>query len=260
MTTLSWKQNWPETQTGFTRWWNREGMLIYLTANSPAPRTPELEPERPADITTAWLDPVYRRERAEHDLSRTHFLAEAFPIFDTQIGPGSLSTFLGARPEFAVDTVWYWPCIMDPERYGPIRFSTENNPWLDAHLALVDEGIKHANGRYLVSIPDMIENLDTLASLRGDSLLMFDLIERPAWVMEKIAEINQAYFAFHGTYADAPGSTTPIGDQLRALQATSTSLGDFLNTAAGLRTYDDLLELLEERGVERAQAATPHTP
>jgi hypothetical protein len=195
MTSLSWKPNWPETQAAFTRWWNRDGMLIYLTANSPAPRKPELAPDHPSDITTTWLDPVYRRKQAEHDLSRTHFLAEAIPIFDTQIGPGSLSTFLGARPEFAVDTVWYWPCIKDPDRYGPIRFSAENNPWLDAHLALVDEGIKHTNGRYLVSIPDMIENLDTLASLRGDSLLLFDMIERPAWVIEKISEINQAYFA-----------------------------------------------------------------
>jgi hypothetical protein len=41
----------------------------------------------------------------------------------------------------------------------------------------------------------MIENMDTLASLRGDTPLMFDLIERPEWVSEKLAEINQAYFA-----------------------------------------------------------------
>ena len=69
------------------------------------------------------------------------------------------------------------------------------------------------------------------------------------------ARLNQAYFAFHGTYADAPGSTTPIGDQLRALRATSTTLGDYLNTAVRLRTYDDLLDLLEQRGVGTLQLA-----
>jgi hypothetical protein len=206
MGALLWKPDWSDVQAAFTRWWAREGMVLYLTANSPAPRKPEPEPVRPADIPTVWLDPVYRRKQAEYALSRTHFLAEAFPIFDTQIGPGSLSTFLGARPEFAADTVWYWPCITDPDTYGPIQFSPENNPWLDAHLALVDEGVKHAAGRYLVSIPDMIENLDTLASLRGDSPLMFDLIERPGWVIEKIAEINQAYFtAFDLIYQRVKG-------------------------------------------------------
>ncbi|MHB1317698.1 MAG: hypothetical protein ACYCYF_03665, partial [Anaerolineae bacterium] len=69
-----------------------------------------------------------------------------------------------------------------------------------------------------------------------------------------IRKLNQAYFAFHGTYADAPGSTTPIGDELRALRAT-TSLSDFINAAVRIRTYDDLLELLERRGVGTAQLA-----
>jgi hypothetical protein len=194
METLFWKPDWPAAQETFIRWWAREGMVLHLTATSPAPRPPEPRPSRPADVVTAWLDPVYRRRQAEHEMSRTHFLAEAFPIFDTQIGPGSLSTFLGSRPDFAPDTVWYWPCIDDPDAGGPIRFNPENNRWLDAHLALIDEGVAHAAGRYLVSTPDMIENMDTLASLRGDSPLMFDLIERPGWVLEKIAEINQAYF------------------------------------------------------------------
>jgi hypothetical protein len=192
---LIWKPDWSTAQSAFTRWWKREGMAIFLTANSPAPRPVEPAPARPDELVQAWIDPVYRRRQAEHDLSRKHFLAEAFPIFDTQIGPGSLSTFLGARPEFAIDTVWYWPCIQDPDSCGPIRLTAGNNPWLDAHLALIDEGIRHAGGRYLVGIPDLIENLDTLASLRGDTPVLLDLIERPGWVSEKISEINQAYFA-----------------------------------------------------------------
>jgi hypothetical protein len=107
--------------------------------------------------------------------------------------------------------------------------------------------------------------------VQADALLAEGAIEEAeAWMESRqlivvaegyrIRKLNQAYFAFHGTYADAPGSTTPIGDQLRALRATSMSLTDFLNTAAGLRTYDDLLELLEQRGVETAQAAPPQTP
>jgi len=63
-----------------------------------------------------------------------------------------------------------------------------------------------------------------------------------------IRKLNQAYFAFHGTYADAPGSTTPIGDELRALRATCPSLSAYLNLAVGIRSRSDLLDLLTERG------------
>ena len=41
---------------------------------------------------------------------------------------------------------------------------------------------------------DLIENLDTLAALRGDQNLLMDLIERPTWVMDRLVEIIQAYF------------------------------------------------------------------
>jgi hypothetical protein len=191
---LAWKPDWQEARQTLTRWWNNQGMAIHLTADDPAPRPRLPEPVRPTDVTAAWLDPVFRCSQDEYALSGMHFLAEAFPYFDTQIGPGTLSTFIGSRPEFADGTVWYWPCISDPETYGPITFSPENNHWLDAHLALIDEGLRRSQGRYLVGLPDMIENMDTLASLRGDSALMFDLIERPEWVSEKLAEINQAYF------------------------------------------------------------------
>jgi hypothetical protein len=194
MTNLTWKPDWQSAKASLTRWWNREGMAIYLTAGRSMPRNSLTMPLQPISIEAAWLDPAYRCTQAETQMGGLNYLAEAFPYFDTQIGPGSLSTFLGATPEFAIDTVWYYPCLTDPDTSSPIRFSQLNNRWLDAHLALVDEGLRRANGCYLVGIPDLIENLDTLSSLRGDTPLLYDLTERPAWVLERLAEINQAYF------------------------------------------------------------------
>jgi hypothetical protein len=71
----------------------------------------------------------------------------------------------------------------------------------------------------------------------------------------RIRKLNQAYFAFYGTYADAPGSTTPIGDELRALRGASPSLSAYLNMAVRIRTHDDLRELLQDRGVGTTQLA-----
>jgi len=55
-----------------------------------------------------------------------------------------------------------------------------------------------------------------------------------------IRKLNQAYFAFHGTYADSPTSISPIGAELKQLRAQSSSLKDFLNIAASIASRQDL--------------------
>jgi hypothetical protein len=205
---MLWKENWPQTQSAMKRWWDREGLVVYVTAERAQHRAGIQKPAQPVSVEEAWLSPEYRLAQAEFDLSGQEFLGESFPYFDTQIGPGSLGTLLGSKPGFDEGTVWYWPCITDPDKYGSIRFCAENNRWLDAHLALIDLGLRQAKGRYLVGIPDLIENLDTLAALRGDTPLLFDLIERPEWVMERLGEINQAYFqVFDMMYARVKDET-----------------------------------------------------
>jgi len=49
-----------------------------------------------------------------------------------------------------------------------------------------------------------------------------------------IRRINQAYFAFHGSYADGPGSVDPIGPKLQSLRERSGSLEAFIETAREL--------------------------
>ena len=55
-----------------------------------------------------------------------------------------------------------------------------------------------------------------------------------------IRKLNQAYFAFHGTYADSPTSISPIGAELKQLREQSTSLKDFLDTVAIMTSRQDL--------------------
>ena len=55
-----------------------------------------------------------------------------------------------------------------------------------------------------------------------------------------IRKLNQAYFAFHGTYADSPTSISPIGAELKQLREQSTSLKDFLDTVAIMTSRLDL--------------------
>jgi hypothetical protein len=57
-----------------------------------------------------------------------------------------------------------------------------------------------------------------------------------------IRKLNQAYFAFHGAYADSPTSINPIGVEMRQLREQCGSLKDFLNTVAEMTTRQELAE------------------
>ena len=90
---------------------------------------------------------------------------------------------------------------------------------------------------------------------RVDELLAQGMIEEAEEYMEErrqlfvanghlIRKINQAYFAFHGTYATSPASVSPIADQMRRLRAQSNSLEEFLRTVAGFGSYQEFLDHL----------------
>ena len=61
-----------------------------------------------------------------------------------------------------------------------------------------------------------------------------------------IRKLNQAYFAFHGAYADTPASSSRAGPDIQGLRRKSASLGDFLRKASGIRSPADLDRLLKE--------------
>ncbi|MCH6555276.1 MAG: hypothetical protein IH797_01520 [Chloroflexi bacterium] len=61
-----------------------------------------------------------------------------------------------------------------------------------------------------------------------------------------IRRINQAYFAFYGSYADTPGSIDPIGPKLQRLRDRSGSVAEFVLLARSLHSEADLDSLLAE--------------
>jgi hypothetical protein len=63
-----------------------------------------------------------------------------------------------------------------------------------------------------------------------------------------IRKLNQAYFAFHGAYADEPGAAgaDPIGPAVRELRARSPDLHTFVSRAARVTTLAKLQALLSE--------------
>ena len=96
--------------------------------------------------------------------------------------------------------------------------------------------------------------------VKADELLSQGKIEEAETYMEQrrqvfwdngylIRKLNQAYFAFHGAYADQPGGAAgedPVGPAVRALRAQSASLADFVNTISWMTSFDQLLEAIRQ--------------
>ncbi len=61
-----------------------------------------------------------------------------------------------------------------------------------------------------------------------------------------IRKLNQAYFAFYGTYAHGPASVDPIGPQIWRLRELSADVGEFLTLAGAITSNDELMELLRQ--------------
>ncbi|HSV74814.1 MAG TPA: hypothetical protein VLH79_13730 [Chthonomonadales bacterium] len=191
---LAWKPDGGEARRVLTKWWEGQGLALHVTAPRDEPAE-AIAPAPSADLPTRWLDAEHRVQASLHHLSRTYHGGVAVPMVNTDVGgPGSLGLFLGAEGRLTETTVWYEPCIEDPDAHRPLRFDDECE-WWRIHERVLTEAERRSRGRCLVGFPDLIENVDTLAALRGNERLLLDMVERPEWVERRVDEINEAFFA-----------------------------------------------------------------
>ena len=96
--------------------------------------------------------------------------------------------------------------------------------------------------------------------LRTDDLLEQGKIdEAENWMEERrlllqengylYRKINQAFFAFNGSYGDSASSTSPTARQLWELRQQEQDPGDVLKALRGISTYAEFEALLRERGI-----------
>jgi hypothetical protein len=66
----------------------------------------------------------------------------------------------------------------------------------------------------------------------------------------RLRKINQAYFAFYGSYADQPGGAAgedPVGGAVRTYRARSPDLATFVKQISWIASFDQLQSLIEEQ-------------
>ena len=102
--------------------------------------------------------------------------------------------------------------------------------------------------------------------VRTDELLAEGMIDEAERYMEErrvelqdhriyIRKINQAYFAFTGSYGESGASVSPVASQLWDLRMQAGSVGQFLKTVAGVSSPEEFEDLIENL-LEAAKSGT----
>lgn len=194
-----WIENvdWEKSRKRHEAWWSGDVIdraLIQVFAPKKDP--PDDPMPTHSSLEEKWLDPDYRIRLFEWGLARTYYAGDAFPYLETHIGPGTLSLYLGAKPELMDNTVWYHRCVDDIPSAKPPVFD-EENPYWQFSRTIAREAVKRLEGRALVAYPDLIENLDTISSLFGNRELLLALVDHPEKVHEFQRAILPLYIEHH---------------------------------------------------------------
>ena len=220
--------HWPQTRQKWINYWKHQNTgRPVMTVIARKPEIEHLSDGNPQDggylgqicqgnyynlpDELRWKDMEDKYQDAGRIVARyrqfceTHaFLAESFPNLNIDFGPGSLAAYLGSDIGFKEDTVWFIPCpsYADGWKGAPKLVFNPENEWLLKHLALAVACRRLAGDDFFVDMPDLMENIDTLASLRGAQDTLYDLLDEPEAVKARIGEIDKIYYEYFNRFYD----------------------------------------------------------
>lgn len=153
------------------------------------------------DMEDKYQNPQRIVDRYRYFCQTHAFLGESFPNLNIDFGPGSLASYLGSEIGFKEDTVWFNKCLDGWEGVPKLTFDPENK-WFKKHLQLAKDCQALAGDDFYVDMPDLMENIDVLASLRGAQDILFDLLDEPEMIGERIQEVTDIYYEYYDRFYD----------------------------------------------------------
>ena len=159
------------------------------------------EEQKWKDMDDKYQNPQRIVDRYRYFCQTHAFLGESFPNLNIDFGPGSLASYLGSEIGFKEDTVWFNKCLDGWDGVPKLTFDPENK-WFKKHLQLAKDCQALAGDDFYVDMPDLMENIDVLASLRGAQDILFDLLDEPEMIGERIQEVTDIYYEYYDRFYD----------------------------------------------------------
>jgi 5-methyltetrahydrofolate--homocysteine methyltransferase len=175
------KDNWKTTFERFDRWWQRKDGTVLLAADLRRPSPVYSGIQELTDVKTAF-------SRISQYLESGSFYGDVIPDMSSYLGPGSLCTFIGAEPIYSDDTIWYESNgkSIDDIKECCIRFLNSGDisefPWYGWSIKASNFYLAESEGEFMVSMPDLQQNLDILAAVMGPERMFIELMDNPSGV------------------------------------------------------------------------------
>ncbi len=148
----------------------------------------------PASLEQKWLDAGYRLRRFKDEMRTTLHMGELFPQFMPDLGPGFISTFVGADFELRERTIWFGKnrTIPDITDRKPLSIDRESPLWKKL-FELFDLFYPEAKGDYLVNLTDLSGSLDIAAALLGTEEMLCAMMTEPEALEVLLEEIDAVW-------------------------------------------------------------------
>jgi isopentenyldiphosphate isomerase len=200
---MKYKANWEETKIKWENYWQRKNTgrpLMHVVAQHEDRRDIEREQKlKPIDMEDQYMNPERIVDRFRYYAQTHEFLAESFPNLSLDFGPGSMAGYVGCDIVFSKDTVWFEHFVHNWEDLQEIQYDPENT-WFKKHVKLFEEVKALVGDDFLIGIPDIMENIDVLASMRGVQDLIFDMMDYPDEIKRRLDQIQAIYFKYYDQF------------------------------------------------------------
>ncbi len=136
----------------------------------------------------AFVNPEIVDKITRHRFENTQFYAEAIPSQYIDFGTSAQCEMFGCKQKYARDTIWFDP-ILDEPKLDIFDIDLHSNTAYERQKELVRQLVKHANGDYMLALPDNCGNIDALTCIRGSEEMLIDMIDEPEFVSAAIKKI-----------------------------------------------------------------------
>jgi len=193
---LKFKPDFARTAARFEAWWHGEILDRPPVSASVRPVRPYNGPvAQHATQRERWMDIEFAVQSAIAHMARTDYVADALPIFFSNIGPEITATWFGCELEFSQHSSWSHPVVNAPEDWARVATMQPDfgNVYWQTMLKATDLAIAMNDGRYLIGMTDLHGNYDILAALRDPQTLCMDLLDCPELVEPAAKAVTAAF-------------------------------------------------------------------
>ncbi len=202
---MKYKSNWEETKKKWESYWKQENvgrpLMCVVAKKEEAEDLERAAALKSVDMEDKYMNAERIVERFRYYAETHEFMAESFPNLSIDFGPGSMAGYVGCDIVFQEKTVWFEHFVKSWKDVEDIRYDPENK-WFKKHLQLFKDVKALVGDDFLIGIPDIMENVDVLSSMRGVQDLIFDLMDEPEEIKRRLNQIQAIYFKYYDQFYD----------------------------------------------------------